>query len=173
MGPSFSAATEDILAHPLFQDTRRLKHHGADNSVYDHSVATARTAYHMACALGLSDADVISITRAALLHDFFGYDWHDESYRRSLRRYRGIRRLTHMHAFMHGLTAARRASRYFALSDRQCDAIAAHMFPVSPVLPRTREAWILTAADKVVASREMSQCVYLTMRRLFRRALAG
>ena len=56
MGPSFSAATEDILAHPLFQDTRRLKHHGADNSVYDHSVATARTAYHMACALGLSDA---------------------------------------------------------------------------------------------------------------------
>lgn len=173
MGSSFESITIDILEHPLFQDTRRMIHHGVDNSVYDHSVATAQTAYRLACTLGLGEQEIISVTRAALLHDFFGYDWHDEWFRRFLRHYRGVRRLTHMHAFVHGTLAAKRASRYFALTDRQRDAIAAHMFPLAPKMPRSREAWILTAADKIVASREMSLCVAYTLRRLFARTVTG
>ncbi len=165
MVPSFESATADILVHPVFEDCKNLVHHGIDNSVYDHSVATARMAYRMACALGASDEEIISVTRAALLHDFFGYDWRDEWFKRFLRRYRGIRRLTHMHAFVHGPLAAKRASRYFALTDKQRDAIAAHMFPLSPILPRSREAWIVTTADKVVAAKEMTQCVYRTIGR--------
>lgn len=171
MVPSFEAVTADILAHPRFLETRRLVHHGADNSVYDHSVATARVAYRMAHALRLPEEEVISVTRAAVLHDFFGYDWHDEWFQRFLRHYRGIRRLTHMHAFVHGTMAAKRASRYFALTDRQREAIAAHMFPLAPMVPRSREGWILTAADKIVASREMTRCVGLSLYRLCRRAL--
>lgn len=76
MEPIFYAYTWDILEHPKFQALRALPHHGADNSVYDHSVATAELAFRMARGLGFSGEDVRRVTRAALLHDFFGYNWH-------------------------------------------------------------------------------------------------
>ena len=171
MDLSFEAATSDILAHPLFEQTREFVHHGIDNSVYDHSVAVARLAYRMALALHLTESEVISVTRAALLHDFFGYDWHDEWFKRFLRHYRGVRRLTHMHAFVHGALAAKRASRYFALTDRQRDAIVAHMFPLAPMAPRSKEGWIVTAADKIVAAVELSRCVSHAARRTVRRVV--
>ena len=66
-----------------------------------------------------------------------------------------FRRLTHMHGFIHGHIAAARAKRVFGLSDRECDAIARHMFPLAPI-PRSRIAWIVTLADKAVASREVT-----------------
>ena len=128
-------------------------------------------AYRMAVALGLCEDEILSVTRAALLHDFFGYDWHDEWFKRFLRHYRGFRRLPHMHAFVHSTMAAKRASRYFALTDRQREAIAAHMFPLAPKMPRSKEGWIVTAADKTVAAREMTQCVCRALGRTMRRAL--
>ena len=60
-----------------------------------------------------------------------------------------------MHGFIHGHIAAARAKRIFGLSDRECDAIARHMFPLAPI-PRSRIAWIVTLADKAVASREVT-----------------
>ncbi|MFR4977848.1 MAG: HD domain-containing protein [Butyricicoccus sp.] len=165
MVPSFESVTADILLHPAFEDCKNFVHHGIENSVYDHSVATARMAYRMACRLGVPEEELISVTRAALLHDFFGYDWRDEWFKRFLRHYRGLRRMTHMHAFVHGPLAAKRASRYFALTNKQRDAIASHMFPLAPMLPRSREGWIVTAADKMVAAKEMTQCVYRAIAR--------
>ena len=64
--------------------------------------------------------------------------------------------------------AARRAGRYFPLDDRQCAAIRSHMFPLAP-MPRNSEAWILTMADKMVASREVSAALWGKMRKLCRR----
>lgn len=169
MGLSFEAVTADILAHPLFEQSRQLVHHGIDNSVYEHSVAVARMAFRMASAMDWTEEEIISVTRAALLHDFFGYDWHDEWFKRFLSHYHGIHRLTHMHGFVHGVMAAKRASRYFALTDRQRDAIATHMFPLTPRMPRSKEGWVVTAADKAVAAREMSWCVIRAMTRMVRR----
>lgn len=170
MGLSFEAVTADILTHPLFEETRQFVHHGVENSVYEHSIAVARMAFRMACAMDWSEEDIISVTRAALLHDFFGYDWHDEWFKRFLSHYRGIHRLTHMHGFVHGVLAAKRASRYFALTDRQRDAIATHMFPLTLRMPQSKEGWVVTAADKVVAAREMTQCVFRAAARTLRRA---
>ena len=99
----------DILNHPKFQQLRGFQHHGADNSVYDHSVAVAGAAYAIARRMRLSGDETASVLRAALLHDFFGYDWHDERFRRYLRRYSGIKRVMRMHAFVHGHIAAGRA----------------------------------------------------------------
>ena len=130
-----------ILNDPRFQKLRSFEHHGPANTVYDHSLAVTRAAYRIACALHLSD--------------FFGYDWHSERFRRFVRHYSGFRRLTHMHGFIHGHIAAARAKRVFGLSDRECDAIARHMFPLAPI-PRSRIAWIVTLADKAVASREVT-----------------
>ena len=65
----------DILAHPRFQQLRTFCHHGLDNSVYDHSVAVAEAACQIARLMRLSESETTSVVRAALLHDFFGYDW--------------------------------------------------------------------------------------------------
>ena len=61
-----------------------------------------------------------------------------------------------MHAFVHGSIAAHRAQRYFDLTPAECDAIASHMFPLAPCLPKSRAAWIITLADKIVAAREVT-----------------
>ena len=53
--------------------------------MYDHSVAVAQAAYAIARRMRLSGDETASVIRAALLHDFFGYDWHGERLRRYLR----------------------------------------------------------------------------------------
>ena len=170
MDQFFEQMTEDIIGHPLFQQLRLCTHHGGENSLYVHSVDTARCACRLALYFHLTEERVRAVTRAALLHDFFGYDWHSDDYKQTLRRYRGWHRVKQMHAFAHGKRAARRADRFFSLDERQRSAIISHMFPLAPV-PRNSEAWILTLADKVVASREVSATVGLYMRRWCRKVL--
>ena len=89
---------------------------------------------------------------------FFGYDWHGERFRRYLSHFSGVHRIAHMHGFIHGHIAADRAKHTFGLSERECEAIARHMFPLA-AMPRTRIAWIVTVADKAVASKEMTAAV--------------
>ena len=131
MDSEFEQITCDILADPLFQETRSFLHHGGENSVYDHSVATARVAFSLAQRFGLSEEGIRSVTRAALLHDFFGYDWHSDWFKGYLRQFSGWQRLRHMHAFIHGDIAAARAQERFGLTERQRAAIASHMFPLA------------------------------------------
>ncbi len=158
VGAEIEQLAGDILSHPRFQQLRMLAHHGPQNSVYDHSVAVARAAYALSRRMRLSEEETVSVVRAALLHDFFEYDWHSASFRRFLRRYSGFKRLLHMHGFVHGSIAAERARVCFGLTERECEAIARHMFPLSP-MPRTRIAWIVTLCDKTVAAREMTLAV--------------
>lgn len=171
MPQTFHEMTADIIAHPLFQALRDCPHHGGENSVYTHSVDTAKCAYRLGRRFGLREDRVRALTRAALLHDFFGYDWQGERHRRYTRRYSGWQRVKHMHAFVHGPHAANRAGRVFGLDPRQRAAIASHMFPLAR-WPGNSEAWLLTLADKLVASREMGEAVGWHAR-LFCRRLAG
>lgn len=171
MAESFQEMTEDILSHPLFIQLRSCPHHGGENSLYIHSVDTAKCAYRLARRFHLKEDRVRALTRAALLHDFFGYDWQSERHRRYMSRYSGWKRLRHMHAFIHGPHAARRAARLFGLDERQKAAIACHMFPLAH-MPRSSEAWVLTLADKLVASKEMGETVSWHAKALCRRYVA-
>ena len=155
---SFHEMTADITSHPLFLQLRAYPHHGGENSLYIHSVSTARCAYRLARRFHMREERIRAVTRAALLHDFFGYDWQSERHRRFMRRYSGWRRIKHMHAFIHGALAARRADRVFGLDERQRAAITSHMFPLAP-FPKSSEAWVITLADKYVASKEVSAAV--------------
>ena len=120
-----------ILNDPRFQKLRSFEHHGPANTVYDHSLAVTRAAYRIACALHLSEEETASVVRAALLHDFFGYDWHSERFRRFVRHYSGFRRLTHMHGFIHGHIAAARAKRFRPVRPRMRRHRAAYVPPRS------------------------------------------
>lgn len=155
----FYDMTEDILRHPLFQQLRDCPHHGQDNSVYDHSVSAAQCALRLARRFHMRPDRIEAVTRAALLHDFFGYSWQSEEHRRYMSRYSGWQRVKHMHAFTHGSYAANRADRVFGLDQRQRDAITSHMFPLAP-FPKNSEAWVVTLADKVVATREMGRTAW-------------
>lgn len=168
MTESFREMTEDIVTHPLFLQLRDCPHHGGENSLYVHSVDTAKCAYQLARRFHMREDRVRAVTRAALLHDFFGYSWQSESHRRFMSHYSGWKRVTHMHAFIHGAHAARRADRLFGLDERQRKAITSHMFPLAPV-PTNSEAWVLTLADKLVASREVSETVGWHMRTWYRK----
>ena len=50
--------------------------------------------------------------------------------------------------------AMKNSSRVFGINEREQDAIRTHMFPLGPV-PRNKEAWIITLADKICAIAEL------------------
>lgn len=121
----------DILAHPRFQQLRTFCHHGLDNSVYDHSVAVAEAACQIARLMRLSESETTSVVRAALLHDFFGYDWHGERFRRYLSHFSGVHRIAHMHGFIHRATSQPTAPSIPSVCPSgSAKPLARHMFPL-------------------------------------------
>ena len=97
----------------------------------------------MADRLHLWDkVDLHSLICAALLHDYFLYDWHDWD--------DGAHRL---HGFTHGQAALRNAVRDFRLNAIERDSIACHMFPMTPAAELHR-GYLVTMADKISATRE-------------------
>ena len=64
LAQSFQEITEDIVSHPLFLQLRDCPHHGGENSLYIHSVDTAKCAYRLARRFGLKEERVREIGRA-------------------------------------------------------------------------------------------------------------
>ena len=76
------------------------------------------------------------ITRAALLHDFYLYEWYTEKHDEN-------------HIWYHPKESVKNIEAHFgALTAAQRNMILAHMFPLSRVLPQSSGAWMLTLADK-------------------------
>jgi uncharacterized protein len=137
----------DILKSEGFKRSDRHMQHG-DVSVMKHSIRVAGTALGLSKKLGIkvSEKDLV---RGALLHDYFGYDWHGKKV--------GLYEILHfykMHGFTHPTTALENAERDFDLTDRQRDIIKKHMWPLTIKTPACREAWIVTLADKYCSTME-------------------
>ena len=52
----------------------------------------------------------------------------------------------------------------YNISEKEWNAILTHMFPLGPV-PKNREAWIITMADKICASLELCHIAVALARR--------
>ena len=130
----FHDCTEDLFASQNVQRMREFVQH-ADVSCLEHCVSVALMSLWISGKLGLS-VDQRSMVRGALLHDFFLYDWHEKSDRKGL------------HGFTHSKTALRNAQLEFRLNDREKDIIVKHMWPLTLVPPRCREAVIVGLSDK-------------------------
>ena len=126
--------------------TREFIQHG-DVTVYAHVVSVAHASVAVADALGRIGVrmDRASLVRGALLHDYFLYDWHDPDPSHRL------------HGFRHPFFALARAEEDFDLTPRERNIIVRHMFPLVPVPPTCREAWVVCLADKWCALRETVQ----------------
>ncbi|MBS7158466.1 MAG: HD domain-containing protein [Collinsella sp.] len=133
----------ELESHGRFGLTRGSIQHG-DVSVYEHVVSVARASAAAGASLERMGVrvDRPSLIRGALLHDYFLYDWHDPDPSHRL------------HGFTHPAAALARALEDFELTERERNIIARHMFPLVPIPPTCREAWIVCMADKACALHE-------------------
>ena len=88
--------------------------------------------------------DEEALLKGAMLHDYYLYDFHQHP----VSAYR--------HGTGHAAIALSNAEKVFALNSKERNIIYSHMWPLNLThLPRCREAWVVTVADKVCEIEEM------------------
>ena len=138
---SFLDCLDGLIETPQVQSMRSLPHHPGVNC-YEHSVFVAYVAFRLARRWGL---DYRSCARAGLLHDLYLYRWNDQSAHPGLQ------------CFDHPVFALRNAMTLTHLSKLERNIILAHMWPLAFHLPHSREAWVVSLADKLCATAEVVQ----------------
>ncbi len=133
----FDDIVEDILKNQEFCSLNKEIHHGI--SRYEHSVKVAKKTYNI--CKRLKKLDYVGATRAALLHDFFKND--EISNLKAVERYK-----------IHPYIALNNSKKYYNLNNMQIDAIVSHMFPWNLKIPKYKESWVVTIADKAVSIKE-------------------
>jgi uncharacterized membrane protein/HD superfamily phosphodiesterase len=137
----FYDITKDIYSHEEFLKLKLHNHH--NSSIYDHVMDVSYFSYRVCKFLKL---DYQSAARGALLHDFFLYDWrtHDVP-DLPAEKYHGIE---------HPKIALANAKKHFILNDIEKDIVKKHMWPLTLVPPKYKESFIVSFADKYLASKE-------------------
>lgn len=135
---AFIHIIQDILEHPVVLSMKNYIAHGETNCL-EHSLYVAFTSYTLAVKLGL---DPRLVTRGAMLHDFYLYDWH----------YKGER--TGLHGFTHSKESLRNAKQFFDLTEIEEQIILRHMWPLTWPAPTKKEAIIVTLCDKYCTTLE-------------------
>jgi len=133
----FDQIVNDIIENKNFLQLKHELHHGI--SRYEHSLRVAKMSYRIAKKCNL---DYERITRAALLHDFYT-DEDTKSY--------NVKDTLKVHPEI----AVQNAKKYFDIDKMQENIIEAHMFPLTKTLPSNAGSWVVTSADKLVATHEM------------------
>ena len=140
----FYECIKDIATHPVVLRMKLYPHHGVTNC-YQHCLHVSYYNYIWCKALGL---DARSAARAGMLHDLFLYDWHTHAKQTGDR----------FHGMTHPKRALKNAEKFFDLNKIERDVIINHMWPVTLFsVPRTKEGWITTLADKYCGSFETAQ----------------
>ena len=130
---------------PIEENKNYIQH--GDVTVFEHCIAVAEYSCRIAEFLHLSVNRKVLI-RGALLHDYFLYDWHDKANGH------------HWHGFTHPGTALHNASEDWKLTPVEREIIKKHMFPLTPIPPTCREAWLVCLADKICAAKETTGGIY-------------
>lgn len=130
----FMKEASPILSHNEFIKTKSIVHHGTTR--YNHSIRVAYLSYLASKALG---CDTKSTVRAGVLHDFF-----------LVRDDKNIVTETKM-LIEHPSIAKENAITYFGVNEKEQNIIESHMFPISNTMPKSKEAWIVSICDKMVA----------------------
>lgn len=132
----FNNIISDILKNEAFIELRYEIHHGI--SRLEHSLNVAKLTFNACKKMGIKD--YVDVTRAALLHDFFKSD-----------------EVTEKSFLNHPVKALENAKASFTLTEKQENIIISHMYPVARVMPKYKESWLVSVADKVVAVKECAK----------------
>ena len=87
--------------------------------------------------------DYKSVTRGALLHDFY-LDGNERSNRKKF-----------TDTFIHPKKALATSKSIFPLNKIEENIIISHMFPIYPALPKYKESVLVNTVDKVIGFKEM------------------
>ena len=111
------------------------------SNCYIHSFMVAKTAIHR--ALKKKNVNLKILLYAAVFHDYYLYDWRtDRSKKKG-------------HGKNHPGIAIENAKKDFDLPEESEAIIRSHMWPINfKLFPKTKEARLLTLADKRIATRE-------------------
>lgn len=132
-----------LREHPTIQELKKYPNHNISN-LFDHSSRVAVCAYDLSCRLHL-DVNGDSLAKGAMLHDYYLY---------CARQNKNVG--TREHWFGHPQTALDNAEKEFDLSDLEKNIIRSHMWPLTFWhFPKSREAVLISLADKVCAFGEM------------------
>lgn len=137
----FEAIIRDLLEDPDVISMKDLPQHSKTANTLDHSLYVAYLSFLFCRRFNL---DYVAAARGGLLHDFALRNWDTEDY--------GVKRLWH-----HPHFALQNAEERYALSDKEKDIIVKHMWPLTRPLPRHRESFVVSMADKLCAFMEMSR----------------
>ena len=149
----------DVIASDRLKQESQYRQHGCV-TCYEHSVAVTYMSVRLAKALRLKKMDMESMIKGALLHDYFLYDWREgEVSRRD-------------HGFDHARRALENARRDFSLTDVACDVIEKHMFPLNIRLPKYKESYLVSVADKICATKEVCRFVSQKVGKSVKRPMA-
>ena len=130
----------NIMESDYFNRLYGRKHHFNSN-VAIHSIRVTNECYRLAHIMHL-DIDKESLIKGAICHDLalanIKYTFGPKQ------------------AIFHSMDSANIATNIIGtLSDKERNIIESHMFPISPVLPKYKESWILTLVDKYIATKEI------------------
>ena len=133
----FVAITGDLLSDELVKSMKSYRHHG-DITTHYHSVYVSYNV--MKVCEKMSVENTREIVRAALLHDFYLYEWYTEKHEEN-------------HIYYHPKQSVKNIEEHFGkLTPVQKNMILSHMFPTCVELPKYRGSWILTLTDKRCAT---------------------
>lgn len=133
---TFFSYIEDILENEEFKKLTNFEQHINTNRL-QHSMNVAYYTYLVCQKYNWHPKEA---TRAALLHDFFLYDWRETK--------------LGFHPNEHPKQALINAKRYFEINPLMENMILAHMWPLSIAIPKHRESWVVQGADRYCACLE-------------------
>lgn len=138
ISPEYIEIVKDILDDTEFKKLNLYIQHLKTTRLI-HSLNVSYISWILAKKFNLDERVA---ARAGLLHDFFLYRFSDPKPTKEFQ------------AYYHPKVAARNSEERFNLSEKERLAILSHMFPLGP-LPSSREAWIISLADKFCATTEL------------------
>ena len=145
----------------LLEDPRIVKlctfpqHHGSNT--LSHCIAVAKKSFELAEKFGW-DIDERELVRGAMLHDYYQYNIKEEG----LSAYR--------HGTSHPHIAMQKADKDFHLTEKEKNIIRGHMWPLTFAHPpKSREAILVSLADKEVAAVEFVRPELRKARKAYKR----
>lgn len=132
---------QDILDHEVFKSMDQYIQHG-ETSCMKHCIQVSYLSYRICKKMGW---EYQAAARAGLLHDLFLYDWHTHGKETGER----------FHGFTHPRKALNNASAHFKLTKKEKNMILRHMWPLTPIPPKSVEGLALVYADKFCSSVEI------------------
>lgn len=140
LAQEFHSCIEDLLEEDNVMELVNFSQH-LNTTRLQHSINVSYYTFLWCKKLGLSYYEG---ARAGLLHDLYLYNWKNKE-----------QPIKGRHSVVHPQVALVTAKEIVEVTPIMEDAIVKHMWPMSMQIPKYKESWILTAADKYCAISEI------------------